>query len=137
MDRADTASAAAEAQGIEVPKAGTKAWLELVLLGREAQLAAAEDAVSELEAQAAAREAGDGSDHPLGLSPAVPLGSDAYIRFTAVRQIPGAVVGPGLAMENPSYDVLRASSYVWVTEEEYAASPRRLACTPSGIREVS
>lgn len=69
-------------------------------------------------------ETGGGADHPQASSP-VPQGL-AFVRFCAVRPIPGGMVSAGLVMENPPYEVLQTTSYVWITQDEYDAAPRRL-----------
>lgn len=99
----------------------------------QAELAAASDRIAELEESSSGDSDSGGAEHP----PAPPLpfpAGDAFVRFTVPRKIPGAVVGPGLAMRNPSYEVLRQSSWVWCTADEYRAHPlgRRLTCTADG-----
>jgi hypothetical protein len=135
MTRNETATAAAELQGKALPNEGTKAWLELVVDGREAELAAAQDEIATLQAQVAEASDAGAADHPPA-APAAPPG-DAYVMFVGVRQVPGAVLGPGLAMKNPSYEVLQQASWVWASAEEYEAAERKLLCLADGtIREA-
>ena len=129
MTRAQIARDIAAQKGIDCPTEGTKAWLALVLEGTEAQLEAATDA-ADLSSSDAGGSGGDGSAHPLGSSSPPP--GEGYVQFCAVRNIPGAVVGPGLVMAQPSYAVLQAASYVWITRAEYDAADRRLRCMADG-----
>lgn len=80
--------------------------------------------IAALKASALGSDTGGGADHPQASSP-VPQGL-AFVRFCAVRPIPGGMVSAGLVMENPPYEVLQTTSYVWITQKEYDAASRRL-----------
>lgn len=149
MSRTDAVEALAKRQGVEAPNEGTKAWLAMLVEALELQLeqeAAAREGLSQqlghLEAavadateriaflEAQPQEGDDGgADHPQ--APPSPTG-DAFVAFTSVRQVPGAVLGPGLYMRNPSYQVLQQASWVWCSAEDYAKAERRLVCLPDG-----